>query len=263
MKSPFPGMDPWLEAHWGDVHASLVTSARNILQPQLPEGLKARVEEYVTVESDDASPHGYYPDVRVTERSDAPHAAAGSATAVAVADPLVVSVPAAEPQTLRRVLIVDRTSGNRLVTVLEILSPANKIGRAGRRAYRRKQSELLDGGINLVEIDLLRAGRYILSVPESALPKAYRRPYRVCVRRSATPDLAEVYRASFQEPLPRIHVPLREGDKDVTLDLQTMIDRAYEDGGYDDLDYTEDPVPPLRGKDAEAVAQLLRNRHER
>jgi hypothetical protein len=51
--------------------------------------------------------------------------------------------------------------------------------------------------------------------------------------------------------------------QDVILDLQTMIDRAYEDGGYDDLDYTADPVPPLRGKDTEAVAQLLRERHER
>ena len=261
MKSPFPGMDPWLEARWGDVHTRLSVEASNQVQRQLPEGLKARVEEYVTVESDDASPYGYYPDVRVTERSDPPYAA--GATATAVADPLVVPVPAAEPQTLRRVLIVDRTSGNRLITVLEILSPANKIGRAGRRAYRRKQGELLDGGINLVEIDLLRAGRYILSIPEFALPSAYRRPYRVCVRRSTTPDLAEVYRASFREPLPHVRVPLREEDEDVMLDLQTMIDRAYEDGGYDDIDYTEDPVPPLRGKDAEWVAQFLRNRHER
>jgi len=49
--SPFPGMDPWLEAYWGDVHASLTAYARDALQPNLPAGLKARIEEYVAVES--------------------------------------------------------------------------------------------------------------------------------------------------------------------------------------------------------------------
>ncbi|HUG90415.1 MAG TPA: DUF4058 family protein [Planctomycetaceae bacterium] len=258
MKSPFPGMDPWLEAHWGDVHTRLIVDASNQVQRQLPEGLKARVEEYIVVESDDERPHGYYPDVRVTERSDAPFASGGAAAGVAVADPLVVYVPPAEPQTLRRLLIVDRTSGNRLVTVVEILGPANKGPKAGRRAYRRKQQELLAGDVNLVEIDLLRGGSYVLSFPEDVLPRAYRKPYRICVRRAGQPDRAEIYRASFREPLPGIRVPLRETDADVALDLQTMIERAYADGGYDDLDYAEDPVPPLRGKDAEWADQLLR-----
>jgi Protein of unknown function (DUF4058) len=258
MKSPFPGMDPWLEAHWGDVHTRLIVDASNQVQRQLPEGLKARVEEYVTVEVEDDSPHGYYPDVRVTERSDAPFTSAGTSTAIAVADPLVVHVPAAEPETLRRLLIVDRTTGNRLVTVVEILSPANKCTKAGRRAYRRKQTELLAGGVNLVELDLIRAGRYVLSFPEEALPRAYRKPYRICVRRATSPDCAEVYRASFREPLPRIRIPLRETDADVGLDLQALVGRAYQDGGYDDLDYAADPDPPLRGKDADWADALLR-----
>ena len=41
-KNPFPGMNPWLEAHWGDVHTSLTTYACDQLQPQLPAGLRAR-----------------------------------------------------------------------------------------------------------------------------------------------------------------------------------------------------------------------------
>ena len=40
MKSPFPGMDPYLEQHWGDVHQAFVTYLRDSLQPQLPGGLR-------------------------------------------------------------------------------------------------------------------------------------------------------------------------------------------------------------------------------
>jgi hypothetical protein len=258
MKSPFPGMDPWLEAHWGDVHTRLIVEASNQLQRQLPEGLKARVEEYVAVESDDDSAHGYYPDVRVIERSDAPRESPETAGGVAVADPLVIPVAETEPATLRRLLIIDRLSGNRVVTAIEILSPANKTTDAGRRAYRQKQRELLAGGVNLVEIDLLRAGAFVLAVSKNRLPPAYRAPYRICVRRAATPGLAEVYRASFREPLPRIHVPLRATDADVSLDVQAMIDQAYADGGYDDLDYATEPDPPLLEPDAAATDQFLR-----
>ena len=32
MPSPFPGMDPFLEAHWGDVHARLIVNACNQIQ---------------------------------------------------------------------------------------------------------------------------------------------------------------------------------------------------------------------------------------
>ena len=35
MPSPFPGMDPYLEAHWRDVHASLIIYARDALQGAL------------------------------------------------------------------------------------------------------------------------------------------------------------------------------------------------------------------------------------
>src|SRR5687767_13816237 len=43
-RSPFPGMDPWLEEHWGDVHHSLVVSASDLLNQRLPQGLVARLQ---------------------------------------------------------------------------------------------------------------------------------------------------------------------------------------------------------------------------
>ena len=47
MASPFPGMDPYLEAHWRDVHARLIIYACDALQSVLPGLLRARVEQHV------------------------------------------------------------------------------------------------------------------------------------------------------------------------------------------------------------------------
>ncbi len=66
MSSPFPGMDPYLEQHWGDVHTSLVIYARNQLQKVLPKDLRARVEERVVI-TGLGRPRLLFPDVRVIE----------------------------------------------------------------------------------------------------------------------------------------------------------------------------------------------------
>src|SRR5439155_5717244 len=67
MASPFPGMDPYLERSWGDVHQALIIYAREQLQPRLPGDLRARVEERVFVASADEPRKDMYPDVRVIE----------------------------------------------------------------------------------------------------------------------------------------------------------------------------------------------------
>ena len=53
MKSPFPGMDPYLERYWGDVHAKLMVYACDQINECLPKDLLARVEETVYVDADD------------------------------------------------------------------------------------------------------------------------------------------------------------------------------------------------------------------
>src|SRR5207249_3313977 len=55
MPSPFPGMDPYLESHWRDVHASLIIYTRDALQDSLPRELRARVERRVVF----ATPGGH------------------------------------------------------------------------------------------------------------------------------------------------------------------------------------------------------------
>jgi len=264
MKSPFPGMDPWLEAHWGDVHTRLIVYSGDQLRPQLPGDLKVRVEEGITVQDpeEDDRPEVYFPDVRIVEKPSSRAAAPGQTSSLAVAEPVLVPRQA-EPPTERSLQIIDSRSGNRIVTTIEILSLANKIDVAGRRAYRKKQRKLAEAGVNLVEIDLLREGSYVLIAPLDAVPRSCRGTYRVAVSRASDVENVEMYRAALRERLPRIRIPLRPADSDAILDLQVLIDAAYENGGYDDTDYRLDPIPPLSPEDSEWAAGVLRDASRR
>ncbi len=66
MKSPFPGMDPYLEEHWGDVHHNLITFAQGLLNDNLPRtcGPGSRNAFWSELPGED---HAYYPDIRVVE----------------------------------------------------------------------------------------------------------------------------------------------------------------------------------------------------
>src|SRR6516164_7387400 len=122
MPSPFPGMDPYLEAHWRDIHARLVIYASDALQGLLPSPLRARVEETVLLETPQGwGDHPLFPDVRVVEYTSK-RAPGGQAKAgVAVAEPLLIDIEP-EPVTEPFIEIIDRESGNRVVTVIEFLS---------------------------------------------------------------------------------------------------------------------------------------------
>src|SRR5262249_11857877 len=160
------------------------------------------------------------------ERGRGPKVAVASAGGVLVADPIVLEL-ADEPVTETFVEVIDIASGRRVVTVLEILSPANKRPGPGQDQYLKKQGELIEGQVSLVEIDLLRAGRWVMSVAQRRIPRAHRTPYRVVVRRGWTPSKAELYPAPLRERLPAIRVPLRQTDEDAPLDLQALIERGY------------------------------------
>src|SRR5690348_5503362 len=119
--SPFPGMDPWLERHWGDVHQALVTYARDELQEQLPDGLLARMQDRVMVESLEGDSPSVYPDVRVVEqRRGAAMAPSAAQPGVAVAEPLVVRLQS-EPAIESFVEIIEVGSQARVITVVEVL----------------------------------------------------------------------------------------------------------------------------------------------
>jgi hypothetical protein len=263
MKSPFPGMDPYLESYWGDVHTSLMVYARNQINAQLPDELQARVEEGVGVEIEEESWRTVYPDVRVVEeRGVRPGEARQETAVIEVAEPCVLLLED-ETRTERHVEIVDTSGGGRVVTVLEVLSPANKVGRQGRKAYKRKQREVLDAGVNLVEIDLIREGEFVMAAPEDHIPRDYRTPYLICIRRADQLGRVEIYRVPLRERLPNIPIPLRASDKDVVLQLQPLIDECYRDGRYHRIDYRADPRPLLDEDDARWADELLRQQKRR
>ena len=224
MKSPFPGMDPYLESNWRDIHHSFLTYARDALQEHLPGDLRARLEERVFVEPDFDDGRSIYPDLRVTEGY---------------------------------IEILDVGSGNRVVTVIELLSESNKYPGEGQSQYLRKQRQYLLGRVSLVEIDLFRSGKRVLAVPARWVPPSHRSTYQVCVVRGWKPDAYELYRVPLRERLPSIGVPLRQQDADVPLDLQVLIDRCYHHGRYDDIDYRAAPAPPLPPDDASWAHELL------
>lgn len=258
MPSPFPGMDPFLEAHWGDVHTSITTYARDQLNPRLPGDLRARVEEYVHLEAEDTdSTSRFSPDVTVVERATSALAGPSRTTTIeiAAAEPLVVPFEM-ETWTERWIQIFDKAS-NRVVTTIEFLSPGNKMGLAQRAQFRRKQNQFLEAGVNVVEIDLIREGEWAVSSPQSYLPEAYRYPYRIAVIRGHQQAHAECYKAPLQQRLPAIRIPLRPHEPDIPLDIQPLIDAAWERGTYSDIDYEHAECPPFHASDTAWIQERI------
>jgi hypothetical protein len=203
---------------------------------------------------------GYRPDVQVRE----------SWTLKEPGDSDVASIPtpppASEPIRVRLEEEVERWAeihddAGRLITVLELLSPSNKVESVDRDRYLRKRRSFISSGVNLVEIDLVRQG--IPVFPESVrriLPGAGA-CYGICVFRAVRPEEHELYPIRLRERLPVIRVPLRPADPDVVLDLQTLIDQCHERGRYHLLNYHFLLNPPLSAADAAWSDELLRSAH--
>ena len=259
MKNPFPGMNPFLERYWNDVHTRLCASISAALQPALPPGLRARAEEEVVLETVSGTMLGAFrADSVVIETRNPGSRERGSS--VATVEPLIIQHT---PKILvtRWVKIIDVTDGERVVTAIEILSPGNKAAGTLNKKYRRKLRSYIEAGVNVVEIDLLRSSRKRLEIRTEELPPDRRAPYLVCIHRASGDEGEwEVYPMRLREPLPTIPIPCRHADPDVALALQPLIDRTYVDGGYDYLDYAQPLKPPLSEADREWALNLAGQR---
>ncbi|MBI5367234.1 MAG: DUF4058 family protein [Planctomycetes bacterium] len=169
----------------------------------------------------------------------------GGATAV-LDEPVVVLLPEAN-YAQPFIEIRDRRTGNRVVTVIEVLSPSNKCaGTDAAAKYDSMQARAVQSQVNLLEIDLLRGGEHTVAVPQEVLDGFGPIHYRIVCRRAAPAKSADVYPLFLAQRLPRLRVPLSHPDPDAIVDLQPLIERAYLAGGYgEDLDYAKDPIPPL------------------
>ncbi len=134
----------------------------------------------------------------------------------------------------------------RVLTVIEILSPSNKTGR-GYEQYRAKQDELLESETSLIEIDLLRAGAHTVAVPVSSLrERGAQWEYLICLHDVTDRWNFQVWPLLLADRLPTLPIPLGEDYSPVTLDLQAVFSECYDTGRYGALlRYQEPPEVPL------------------
>ena len=259
LKSPFPGMDPYLEQDWLDVHARLIYLICDQLQTQLPGDLCARMESRIVVDDEaDTELRSRNPDVRALESE--PRSAASAVLdlprAADIAPDLFLVELRSEPTMERFIEIVDAPTRKRVVTTIELLSPSNKRPGRNREIYLLKRGECLEAGVNFVEIDLTRAGDRLSVLPE--LNRVHPLPaYVGVVRRPIPTEELAVYLLPLDQPLKPMRVPLRPADEDVVLHLQPLVAQAYDRGRYDTLDYSRPLDPPLAGAEAEFATQTL------
>jgi Protein of unknown function (DUF4058) len=249
----FPGMDPYLEdPHiWPGVHNRFIVYLSDYLQPLLRPRYVAAVEERVFVAGPDRD---IIPDVWLKQRRAAPK---GSATSAVADSPELERVATEVHESF--VEILDLQTNQRVVTVIDLLSPTNKYAGRGRELYESKQREVLRSESHLVEIDLLRTGPHVLAVPELiARKKPY--AYLVCVSRAVDRrEVFELYRRRLRDRLPNIRVPLAGDDPDVVLDIQAVLAETYDRGDYRDrLAYSEACNPPLSATDQEWASRCAR-----
>lgn len=256
MRSPFPGMDPYLEdpAIWMDFHESFITYCRDALNERLPDAYETRIEERIhLVEMSEEEVRLIRADVAVSAvagseaRSPAESPQRGSA-GVATVEPVTIPLVYYEELEESRVHILHRES-HRLVTVIELLSPTNKSG-DGYLLYRAKRGAIIGSRTHLVEIDLLVGGdRLRLRKP---LPPA---DYYAFIARGDRRPQCDVFHWSVRQPLPVIPIPLLAPDPDLQLNLQELFTTTYERGRYRrSLKYSAPPLTPLADADLQSAA---------
>ena len=204
MPSPFPGMDPYLEApaFWSDFRFRFLNNWSEAIVGRLPQGYDARIDERVS------------------------------------------AVGRSRVERRQRYLKIVQRPDRTLVTVIELLSPWNKVG-AGRRDYMANRDAPLWQEINLVELDLLRAGRR-LPLRRPLPPGDY---YYLVSRSDRRPD-CDVYAWTLRQPLPALPIPLSTPDPDVLVDLEDVFTTAYDRGRYaGNMPYDKPPPGPLSDED--------------
>ncbi|MBI4786756.1 MAG: DUF4058 family protein [Chloroflexi bacterium] len=249
MPSPFPGMDPWLEhpALWPDVHRNLISVCQELLTPLVAPDYYVRGEERVYIAG---SPTFIEPDVLVVTREArakyAPANPAAVQTRPMPSGAVVFPLTYIDDEVRERYLEIRERSTSRVVTVIEILSPTNKIkGTVRHQQFIRKRTEILNSDTHWIEIDLLRAGTRWELAPG---PSDYCVILSRVERRQAENPTAEAWLFNLPDPLPTVSIPLHAPHPDVALDLQQALNTVYDRAGYAlSVDYTQPlelPLPP-------------------
>jgi hypothetical protein len=243
-------MDPYLEhpAIWQDVHNSLIAAMRDVLSPLVAPRYYVALERRAYLLTPDDIVFVGRPDLSVATKSPM----------IAIAPTLQnngvleIELPINEEIGLDYLEIHEVVSGQ-LITVIELLSPTNKINQEGRQQYLQKRLQTLRTRTNLIEIDLLRAGE-----PMPFVSRPLQSDYRILISRSHQRPRGQLHYFNLRQAIPSFSVPLLPGESEPVLDLNTILHDLYARARFDlRLDYTKTPVPPLSVED-DAWAKTLR-----
>jgi hypothetical protein len=230
-------MDPYLEHpnQSNDFHLEMIVGIRAALNQDLRPGYYAHIDERVDRSGPDDPGQGIFV---------APPGWAGAITRL-------------DQHVHEGYLKVIDTSNRRIVTVIELLKPMNKVvGACGLESFRENRDRVMKSSRHWVEIDLLREGHSLM--PREKLPD---HEYLVFVSPSHRRPDGLFWPIRLSERLPVIPIPLRGKHETVPLDLQAVLEVAYDRARYElDIDYTKEPVPPLSEEWREWADRLLRGK---
>lgn len=256
MASPFPGMDPYLEAQglWPDFHSRFINAWGELLGRRLPDEYDARIDERVyLVDLTDNETQLIAADIAI-ERDYSRSALAPSAGGVAVLEPVTIPHLLERPEVRESYIKILHRPDRQLVAVLELLSPSNKES-SGRDQYRSRQLTVLSQPVHLVELDLLIGG-HRLRMRRPLPPGDY---YALVSRIEQRPN-SDVYHWTLRQPLPTIPIPLKSPDPDIPIDLGSVFALTYERGRYERVvDYSIPPALSLNQENLEWAANLARS----
>ena len=252
MPTPFPGMDPYLEHHalWPNVHSRLIVALADDLAPRLRPRYYIAVEERTILSGPGDVTFTLRPDAAVIEPQPL-HEAVAVYEAVTHRRTVLVPLPDEIRETY---LEIRSTAEDRVVTVVELLSPTNKRPGESRRRYEEKRLAIFGSRTHLVEIDLLRAGE---PMPMDGCPPDV--AYRILISRAERRPQADLLVFGVREPIPPFALPLLRGDDEPTVELNRLLHDLYDRAGFDlRIDYSQPPDPPLPAEDAAWAEALLR-----
>ncbi len=242
MRSPFPGMDPYLEdpIFWSSFHNRFLVAIADTIAPHLQPKYYVEIEARTYLDDGEDDILVGIPDTVVLARSQQSRTLiAPSSTSTAVqTKPQKVQIPV-ELERKERYLQVRELGTDAVITTIELLSPTNKRTGEGRDTYEAKRRSILSSRSHLVELDLLRSGN-----PMSMRGMTGNMSYRILVSRANHRPTADLYGFTLRDRMPTFSLPLQEPDENLAVDLQTIFDGVYDRCSYRTrLSYAH-PVPP-------------------
>jgi hypothetical protein len=244
-------MNPYIERSviFHDFHQQFAVFAVGHLADQVTPRYTVETDQEIYIHEPSADERRFArPDIYISEDDATVPLAQGTRLKAPAAAEIPQSI---DEIGLNNVLIRDKDDRS-VVTVIELLSPTNKIERDHRHVYVARRRKLLSEGVNLVEIDLLRQGD---RMPMTPTPHC---DYLVSVARASDRPRVEVWPFNVRSRVPMIPVPLRPSEADAYIDIKHLIDTVYDSARYRLKIYRGLPEPPLAGDDAAWAAEIAK-----